>query len=66
VLACGIDAEREDFRFLADVGRSAAHQPLDRVDGALGLGEQAAARRFAGDDCAVSVHADTEGHSGVP
>src|SRR5713101_5361376 len=48
----------EKFQFVLNICGPAAHQAFDRIDGALGLSEQAAARGFANDDAAVRVEAD--------
>src|SRR5258707_5820935 len=53
-----IDAEREELKLALNVGGAAAHEALDGIDGALGLGEQSAPRRLADDDAAVGIEAD--------
>ena len=46
------DAEREEFQFFLNVGDAAAHEALDRVDGAIGMIDQFLAGGVADDDVA--------------
>ena len=46
------------FSSSCNVGDAAAHQTLDRVDGAVGFGDQRVARRVADDDLAVARDGD--------
>src|SRR5260370_14806810 len=47
----------EKFQFVLNICGPAAHQAFDRIDGALGLCEQAAARGFANDDPTIRIEA---------
>ena len=61
VLARRIDAKRKELQFILNVRDAAAHQALHGVNAALGLREQAAARRFTDDDATVGIDADDGG-----
>src|ERR1700719_23998 len=58
VIAVGVDAKREKLQFALHIGGAATHQALYGIDGAFGLGEQAAARGFADDDAGVGIEAN--------
>ena len=53
-----IDAKREKLQLVLHIGGAATHQALNGIDGAFGLGEQAAARGFSNDNAAVGIEAN--------
>src|ERR1700730_3834470 len=59
-----VDAEWEKLELVLHVPYSAAHEALDRVDGALRLGKQTPAGRLADDDASVRVEAHDRGQKG--
>src|SRR5438552_8722878 len=61
VFARWIDAERKQLQFILDIGGTAAHQALDGINGALGLREKTATRRFANGNTAIGIEADNRG-----
>src|ERR1700730_10119997 len=58
VVARLVYAEWKQLQLTLDVCHAAAHQPLDGIDGALGLREQTTQCRLADDDAAVGINAD--------
>src|SRR6184192_864702 len=64
-LAVGCDAEREEFQFVLDVGYAAAHQTLDRIDGAARFIDEQSPGRIAYDDVAGSRQRDYAGDQSV-
>src|ERR1700732_3687660 len=58
IFAVWIDAKPKKVQLALHIGCAAAHQARYGIDGALGLGEQAAACGFANDDAAVWIEAN--------
>ncbi len=58
ILACRINAERKELELVLNVGRAAAHQPLDGIDSAFGLREEPSASRLAHNDGSVRIQAN--------
>src|SRR5438552_7816432 len=61
IFARWIDAERKQLQFILDVGGAATHQALNGINGALGLREKTATRRFANGNTAIGIEADNRG-----